>query len=123
AGDTIKFEPELLDGQTITLTLGELLITKSLSIEGLGANHLAINGNAASRIFHVKDLAADATVNLSGLLITTGLDIGPGSDGNGGGIFFEGSGTLNLERCEIAGNFAIYGGGLNATGSGTTSAF
>src|SRR2546426_5872723 len=38
---------------TITLTSGELLITENLTILGPGANLLAVNGNAASRVFHV----------------------------------------------------------------------
>src|SRR5947209_3682564 len=36
SGDTIKFSPNL-DGQTITLTSGELTIDESLDIEGPGA--------------------------------------------------------------------------------------
>ena len=43
-GDTIVFAPSL-DGQTITLTSGELAISKSLDIAGPGAGSLAISGN------------------------------------------------------------------------------
>src|SRR5262245_44987171 len=39
SGDVLNFAPTLL-GQTITLTGGELAITKSLDIEGPGANQL-----------------------------------------------------------------------------------
>jgi len=51
-GDTIDFDPSL-NGQTITLTTGELLINKNFTINGPGANLLTVNGNASSRVFHV----------------------------------------------------------------------
>ena len=41
-GDTIDFDSSL-NGLTITLTTGELLIDKDLSIIGPGANLLAVN--------------------------------------------------------------------------------
>src|SRR5205085_2993397 len=46
SGDTINFAPCLL-GQTITLTGGELAISKSLDVEGPGANQLTVSGNNA----------------------------------------------------------------------------
>ena len=42
-GDTINFAPSL-NGQTITLSSGELLLNKSLTIDGPGAGQLAISG-------------------------------------------------------------------------------
>src|ERR1700682_4522709 len=36
---------------TITLTSGELLITRSVTINGPGANKLSVSGNNASRVF------------------------------------------------------------------------
>lgn len=68
AGDTIQFAPAL-DGQTITLTSGELLISHNLTITGPGAGNLTISGNNNSRVF---DLQAD-TVTVSGLTVTQGL--------------------------------------------------
>src|SRR6516162_7434152 len=53
SGDTINFDPSLA-GQTITLTSGELAITKSLDIEGLGATQLAVSGNHAGRVFDIS---------------------------------------------------------------------
>src|SRR6516165_4327958 len=50
SGDQIVFDPSL-HGQTITLTSGQLAITKSLDIEGPGADQLSISGNHQSRIF------------------------------------------------------------------------
>jgi hypothetical protein len=49
-GDTINFSSSL-NGQTITLTSGELLVDKSVAISGPGANTLAVDANHASRVF------------------------------------------------------------------------
>src|SRR6266849_5575211 len=59
-GDTINFDSSLTG--TITLTSGELLVNDSITISGPGANTLAVNGNAASRVFHI---ASGKTVTIS----------------------------------------------------------
>src|SRR3982750_3722011 len=48
-GDTINFA---VTG-TIALTSGELLVNKSITISGPGADILATNGNATYRVFHI----------------------------------------------------------------------
>src|SRR5262249_49668572 len=52
--DTIIFNSSLA-GQTITLTSGELVIDKSLNIEGPGGNDspVIIDANFTSRVFHL----------------------------------------------------------------------
>src|SRR5579864_1108187 len=77
--DTIRFARDLR-GDTITLTQGQLTIGKNLNIEGLGADKLAISGDAASRIF---DVAGDASITIAGLTMTDGLAT------QGGGILNE----------------------------------
>src|SRR5262249_4546764 len=62
-GDTINFAPSLA-GQTITLTSGELSITKGLTIQGPGAGQLTVSGNNNYRTFEVN---AGQPVILSGL--------------------------------------------------------
>src|SRR5262249_20411112 len=62
-GDTIVFATSV---QSITLFSGELLLDKSLTIQGLGAGQLAVSGDSLSRVF---DVQAGATVSLSGLTI------------------------------------------------------
>src|SRR6516165_2308198 len=71
-GDQIVFDPSL-QGQTITLTSGELAITKSLDIEGLGADQLGVSGNHASRIFAIS---GGVTVTIAGLTVTNGREVG-----------------------------------------------
>jgi hypothetical protein len=128
-GDTIQFAPQL-SGQTITLNTGELVVTKSLSIQGPGANRLTISGNHASRVFDIQSLA---TVTLSGLTIANGNVTGDGSnptDLGGGGILDEAGASLILDHCTLAGNVAnaasdtvdVFGGGLLNEGSATVIA-
>src|SRR5262245_17881810 len=52
AADVIAFAPALAN-QTITLTSGQLAITRPLTITGLGSNKLTIDGNNAGRIFRI----------------------------------------------------------------------
>jgi hypothetical protein len=68
SNDSIVFDPSL-NSQPITLTSGELAITKSLDIEGLGASQLTISGNDASRVF---DISRGSVVTIAGLTITHG---------------------------------------------------
>jgi hypothetical protein len=113
-GDTIVFAPSL-NGQTITLTNGELLIKHSITIAGLGASQLAVSGNHASRVFELSQGARSVT--LSGLTISNGVAAG----GGGGGIFFEGGSTLTVSGCTLTGNSATIGGGIFSGGSLTVS--
>jgi uncharacterized protein (TIGR03118 family) len=65
----IQFDHHLA-GQTITLTSGELVIDKSLDIEGPGADRLTISGNDASRVFDIRGSTTD--VEIRGLTIAHG---------------------------------------------------
>ena len=64
-GDTINFGV----AGTITLTTGELLVDKSITISGPGSDNLTVDGNFASRVFHVS---SGVTATIAGLTITNG---------------------------------------------------
>ena len=64
--DTIVFAPSL-HGQTITLTSGDLLLKKDLTIAGPSDRGLTISGNNASQVFEVANMG---NVTLSGLTIS-----------------------------------------------------
>ena len=99
-GDTIEFG---VTG-TITLTTGELLVNKNVTLNGPGSDHLTVDGNHASRVFHVS---GGVTATIAGLTITNGS----ASDW-GGGIHNDQS-VLTVNNCNIVGNSAPgWGGGI-----------
>jgi hypothetical protein len=112
SGDTINFDPSLA-GQTITLTGGELAISQSLDIEGLGADQLTISGNNASRIF---DISTGATVTIAGMTMTDGLANGssPVLASTGGAIL--NFGTLTLANDVLSNSQAIGDAGTSPLG-------
>src|SRR5687768_16167201 len=67
-GDSIDFN---LAGCpcTITLTNGQLVINKNLTIQGPGANRLTVSGGGVSLVFFMD---ASSTVTLDGLTISGG---------------------------------------------------
>jgi hypothetical protein len=110
--DQIVFDPSL-QGQTITLTSGELAINKDLDIEGPGADQLAISGNHASRVF---DISGGATVTIAGLTITNGMSV---EDFGGGGIMNLSS-SLTLAHDILSANQSI-GAANQGMGGGAIS--
>src|SRR6516162_4893442 len=94
-GDIIDFS---VTG-TITLTSGELLLSKALSVKGPGADVLSVQRSTAGgtpgfRIFNIQS---------SGIVALSGLTIQNGQADFGGGIHNE-SATLTIRDCAIVGN-------------------
>ena len=112
-GDTIRFDPSL-NGQTITLTSGQLAVNKNVTISGPGAGQLSVSGNAASRVFYISP---GKTVTISGLAILNGS--APADYPAGGGIYNHNA-ILTLNDCTISGNRANQGigGGIYSDGTG-----
>lgn len=134
ARDTITFS---VTG-TITLTGSDLTVTDDVSgadltIDGPGANSLAVNGGGNDRVFFINS-GANATIE--GLAVTGGsnTDFGGGirnagtltvnnatvsdnsATGSGGGIY--NNGTLTINSSTVSGNSADFAGGIF---SGTSS--
>jgi hypothetical protein len=96
AGGTVDFQPGL--SGTITLTTGQLLVNKDLTIAGPGAGVITVSGNHASpRVF---EIAATFTVDLSGLTIADGY-----SSVQGGGVL--NNGTLTVGDTVFRNNWVI----------------
>jgi hypothetical protein len=110
AGGTVDFQPGLTG--TITLTSGELAITKDLAVAGPGPDVLTVSGHLASRVF---DIAARVIVALSGLTIADGFSL----DSFGGGI--QNSGTLTVTGSTFTDNRANFGGGIQNSGTLTVT--
>ena len=115
SGDTITFASSLA-GQTITLTQGELLVTSSMTVTGLGASQLTISGGGNSRIFDICANDGGAShVSITGLTLTDGNGTGANYMGAGGAIY--NSENLTLAGNTFSGNSATSGGGLENRGT------
>ncbi|MGC1395377.1 MAG: choice-of-anchor Q domain-containing protein, partial [Coleofasciculaceae cyanobacterium] len=87
-------------------------INKSLSLIGTDQTSTIINGNNNFRVFNI----AAGDVTFANLTIQNGnADIG-----NGGGINYIGTGTLNVINSTISNNIAEQGGGISIS-SGTSN--
>ena len=91
----------------ITLTTGELLVDKNVTINGAGADVLAVDGNSTSPVFQI---ASGETVTISNLTIRNGRD-----DFSGGGISNGDGATSTITNCTVSGNSA---GGIQGEGGG-----
>lgn len=106
AGDTIIFSSGVT---TVALTSGELLIDKSLTIDGGTAGVTITRSSGTFRIFNISS----GTVALNKLTIS-----GNTASSNGGG-FYMAAGALNLTNCMVAGNQSSggLGGGIYMGGA------
>jgi hypothetical protein len=110
AGGTVDFAPGLTG--TITLTSGEIVINKNLTISGPGAGLLSVSGNNNSRIFDITS-GANVSVGISGLTLTGGNGTGGGNLG-GGAIRIDQNETVSISNTVVTGNTSSGddGGGL-----------
>ena len=110
-GSTINFDSAgvFATPQTITLTTGEILIDKNITINA-GTNKVTVSGNNASSVFHVN---AGNTVSIINLTISGGAAT------NGGGIVNDG--TLNVVGSTLTGNAALADGGAIESSASATS--
>jgi hypothetical protein len=102
--DIIILDPSLTG--VITLSSGELMVDKSLSIIGPGANLLTVSGIRSNRVFHVTN----------GPVVIANLTIAEGhTSGGGGGIAVDSGASLTVSNCTITG---CYAAGTDAFGTG-----
>lgn len=97
----------------ISLTTGELAVSKSLTISGAGARATTIDGGGVARIF---DVSGAVNVTLSGMTITGGV-----SSVGGGGVAVGESSAVTLSDSAVVGNtaFGATSGGGIANNGGT----
>ena len=125
-GGTITFAPGLNNGITtdgvITLSLGELVIDKSLTIIGDldgddSTRDITIDADGNSRVFRIDDGDDDneSEINIDGLVITGGVASGDNFQDRSGGGIYNGDEFLILTNATISGNLADIGGGINQT--------
>ncbi len=140
-GDIINFEAGLTGTITLDNLLGTLGINNSVTINGPGADKIAVSGNDQVKVFITSQ---NKTVKISSLTITHGYILndsggGIGNDGgdltldhvvvsnsqavnsvnDGGGIF--NYGTLTITNSQIINNTARMGGGIYNSATSTLS--
>jgi Tol biopolymer transport system component len=105
-GNTVQFDPTL-NGQTISLTSGELAIDQNITITGPGPALLTVAKSAGTfRIFHVMP---GHVTTIQGLTIS-------GGHTEGGGILNDNA-TLTVANCIVRDNVLFDGAGINSDGS------
>lgn len=105
--------------ETISLSMGELIIDKGITIDG---SNLAGSGTAVtisaggnSRVLNISDGSATSVpVSISNLTITGGNSVGDLVSETGGGIRNEE--TLSLSSATLTGNVGASGGGFGNVG-------
>src|SRR5262249_43323496 len=102
----------------ILLTNGELFINKNVTIVGSGPRSLAVDGNAASRVFHTS---SNTVVTISGLTITNGRAAGLSFPAVAGGAIYNDQANLTVTRCNISGNTAVSLADTSSAGGGIFS--
>ncbi|MCB0050624.1 MAG: Ig-like domain repeat protein, partial [Caldilinea sp.] len=145
AGGTVSFDAAL-DNQTIALTSGQIAITKTVTIDGPGAEKLAVSGGGASRIFagsegipitidgltlrngYTSAYDGGGAIYAAGPLTITGSSFisnmvasAGDSDRGGGAVSFAGNNhyTLVIRGTSFLSNTAFYAGGALYMGNGT----
>lgn len=117
-GDTIAFNLNL--PATISLTSGELLIDKDVTIRGPGTQLLTVARAQNASHFRIFHITPGHTVTIEGLTITNGyINFGFVS---GGGIYNDHS-DLTVNKCIVTGNSAHSQGGYSGGGIGNNAGF
>jgi hypothetical protein len=103
-GDNIQFDAAL-NGQVISLTGGELVIAKNITINGPGPNLLSVSRVSTGR-FRIFNILSGHTVTIAGLTISGGH-----ADASVGGGILNEEATLTISNCIVSNNFSDTGGG------------
>ena len=117
-GDLIQFAAAL-NGQTITLTSGELVVDRNIAISGPGPASLSVSRDQQAPAFRIFRVTPGHTVTIAGLAIRNGFAQTPSN--RGGGIFNDHT-ILTVNNCVLSGNSAESGGGILNDGESSGSA-
>jgi hypothetical protein len=129
-GNTITFAPTL-SGQTVSVTNGQILITKSVTINASAlADGVIINGHGSNSLFHCGSQTTNTFIGLTltggratfgggALLNDSVLTVNDctftGNIANEGGAIFQFE-PVTLNNCTIVSNYARFGGAIENDG-------
>jgi len=113
--NTVVFDNTVVS--PITLTTGQVAITKGMTIQGPGASKLTISGNDNSRIFYIS-IASVSDVTISSLTLTHGKTtaVFHGPTGDGGAIYSSNANLHLLDSVLDTNTADGNGGGLLTKG-------
>jgi Right handed beta helix region len=119
--DTVAFDPMFFNvARSIVLTSGEIAVTDPVTIQGLGASLITVDGNGTDRIFDINDgKAGGMVVTIDGLTLANGITSGPG------GAILINDEVVTLTNSVLTGNrstgsgLAPGGGAVAVTGAGS----
>lgn len=112
ANGKVLFDPAL-DGSTITLTSGQLFLSKNVTIDGSGlARGLTVSAGGASRVMRV---VSGTSVTLDKLTVADGFVAG---FNQGGGVLNQGS--LVVHNCTFLRNRGGGGGAIASVSTGSS---
>lgn len=111
-GETIDFAPNL-DGATITLTSGQIILqAREMTIDASALpSGIVLSGNENSRLLLAY---SNTKLTLKKLTLTKGREVGQ----SGGALYMDG-GKLTMTDCAINGCYAENNGGAMVVGNGT----
>jgi hypothetical protein len=111
SGTTITFNLPGAGPHTISLTTGELPVTRNMTIKNNSGESITVSGGGLSRVFNIN---SGKTVAIAGLTISGG-----GTVANGGGVINDGA--LTIINSTLTGNTATSdGGAIQSTASATS---
>ncbi len=91
---------------TISLTSGELVVGRNVTIDGPGASLLTVMRSSAAFAFRILHISPGVSAVIDGLTISNGFTLERNFVGEygGGGILVDGSATLALSNSTVSGN-------------------
>ena len=118
ANDTITFDPTI-DGDTIKLTSGEIVLNKNLTIVGNGFHNTIISADSNSRVFNIQNQSLKLTklTLLNGRVPTTG----GGLNVVAGGLIYADKSNLIIHECRFLVSRASIGGAIFFKGNQPSS--
>jgi Calx-beta domain len=116
AADGAVIDLDCASAATVTLTSDEILINKSLTINGPGPSLLTVQRSSAQGTpnFRVFEVSAGKTVNLSAMTVSNG-------EAAAGGGLLNNNGTVNVTNVVVSNNSGVQGCGVFSQGTLTVT--
>ena len=111
SGDTVKFSPSVSGTIKLSRSDGDLVVSKSLNIEGPGRDKLTISGEGHGGVLYIS--FTNPQVVIRDLTLSGGKElVRTNSNYTSGGGIFKTSGSLTLVNSKVSRNKAETGAGI-----------